>query len=188
MVHWWRPAVPNERMTLRQLAQRVSDGEIEESDWICSDGGQQQVYDIPGLQKAVSRLLQPFEQRVTVQPNSESTGVDAANLSLTANSDSEAQQHSVSRRPLAHFVAELRLWPALVSVGFMLLAGWSFYHSQHESLRFPQLPFEQEVRYLPFVGKIQPENFWLVEGNLLLGALFFSGLSILLSPSRQRGF
>lgn len=174
MALWWLGEDPDNQMTFKELAELVSNGTIQESDTVWTDSGQEQVYNIPGIHNAVSKLqssARDHHQR----------------LRQTATEDTI--KTSGPRHPktsLIECVIGLRLPAVAAGLGCLTLAGWLLYHSSSQSRRFPERIDGPVVYHLPMVGRVEPVDFLLVEGNLLLAFAFFLLLSILFRNSSRR--
>ncbi len=180
---WMIPETPGDALSLEDLAHKVSSGQISDSTWVvsCQLGSRVQVFDIPGVDRALRRIRERERDGRDDSGEASSHAVKRSSARIVPPKAVHAPLHAwtifdvcrlvLSTRPhLLYFVASM--CTAVASV-------YCWYHSRTEMLRFPRAWSKIKVEALPFWGDVPKTDFWLIVSCLLLTSVATFQLSIL---------
>lgn len=186
---WFLHDAPKQKLSFDQLAIMLSRGTVSESTQVvhCESQTLQQIFDIPGLERA-ARKLQQAESPSRLAPVAVEPGGRRLNLSKRTAERHDQQQTTSRLRSFSQLIFKTKPNVAFVAISFILLASsfgiWKY--SSYELLRFPRPMNGQAVRVLPLIGDIPKFDFWIVQCCFGLAAITAFEMSIL-RGTRIRG-
>lgn len=178
--YWMIPDTPDEQLSLRDLARRISEGQLSESMWVVHSEtlARQQIYDIPGLANAVRKLQTESAIGVSTVAVEDKSNTNRPQQQVT----SPARSDSIVRMIL---VTKPKTSWAIASLGLILGSLGTSYYSNLAMLKFPPPLGSPMCRVLPVIGEVIELDFWVVQGCLILAAIAAFQMAILLGVEKR---